>query len=85
MAKAIKEESPERKEEADFAVTVGEFLSGITGEVESKRAFSLQVKAESGKKVKTEWQKLYELFKTKPCSIDWQTWLDMSAKKKGGR
>lgn len=65
-----------KKEVKEFPVSLVEFLSGISQkEVESKRAFTSILAGEGGRKLRKEWTRLYELFKSKPVKTPWPEWL----------
>lgn len=87
MNKDSKKNTPQeggKKEVKEFSVPLVEFLSGISQkEVESKRAFTSIMAGEGGRKLRAEWTRLYELFKSKPVKTPWPVWLEQN-KSKGG-
>lgn len=60
---------------AEFPITLAEFVAE-TKPMESARAFSNAVRAESGNqpRLRGEWQDLFGLFKRKPTGIEWNEW-----------
>lgn len=65
-----------------FPVSLAEFLNGVKGKVEMKAGFEHLCRQEkiTGNKLPGDWQKLFELFGTKPVSVPWSVWAQ-----KGGR
>jgi hypothetical protein len=62
-------------EETEFPIGLNEFLNGLKGEVETKNAFLKLAKEEAGiRRTRDEWQKIYELFRTKPMGVSWPEW-----------
>lgn len=81
MAKAPKE--IEQEEPAGFPVTLEEFLTEISrAKTESKAGFRMVCKQSgiTGNKMRDEWQKLFDLYTSKPTKISWAEW-----QKTGGR
>jgi len=65
-------------EPAEYPITVDEFIGGAR-QVEMAAAFRSLMKGE-GQMLRDEWQRLYELFQTKPVDMPWVEWIQ----KKGG-
>ena len=71
------------QEQAEFPVTLTEFLSEIPQtKIETKQGFERLCGKEkiTGSKQRDEWQKLFKLFETKPTSKQWAQWV-----KEGGK
>lgn len=82
MAKEIIE-TPKPVEQAEFVVTLDEFLSEIPqAKVETKAGFGRLCQTENirGLKQRSDWAKLFTLFETQPVNIKWSDWIS-----KGGR
>jgi hypothetical protein len=73
----VAKENPEpakASEQPEFPVTLAEFLSEIPqAKIETKRGFERLCGNEniSGSKLRQDWQKLFDLFKTKPVGKAW--------------
>lgn len=79
MAKDKNSETPEApvSETSEFPVTLDEFLGGVSqAQTEMKSAFSNLCKQEkiNGHKTRSEWERLFGLFKTMPVSATWSEW-----------
>ena len=69
----------------EFAVTVTEFMADIpTSQVEMKTAFARTMRQEKveGRKMRSEWATLYDLFRKMPTAATWKDWV---ATNKGGK
>lgn len=74
MAKAQKEQPVEP---TSFPITLDEFLDGVPKALTETRAgFNKLCKSEgiAGNRMKEEWQKLFDLFATKPIKTTWAEW-----------
>lgn len=77
MASA-KEKKSRSKPAGSFPVPLKEFLATADMQPESRSGFRAQLASSgmaTGKRTRAEWQKLFELFKTRPTSIDWGKWV----------
>lgn len=80
---AKEKSGPAPQEPAEFPVTLTEFLSEIPQtKIETKTGFEHLCKREAitGSKQRNEWQKLLNLFETKPTAKTWAQWV-----KEGGK
>ena len=81
MAKVVKG-TEETKEVKEFNIPLNEFLSSVSNkEVEMKSAFAQLMSSDGGRKPKSSWTELYNLFKSQPVKMSWAAWLKQN---KGG-
>ena len=83
MAKEQKDTDQAVEEPTEFPVTLTEYLSEIPqAQTELKCGFNrlCQTEGLTGSKMRAEWQRLFDLFKTKPTAIKWSLWASKGGK-----
>ena len=85
-AEVVEEAAPEIKpteEPTEFPVGIEEFLTG-NRLVETSYAFGMLMKAEGigGNRMRSEWQELLDLFRSKPTGTTWTEWTTIN---RGGK
>jgi len=83
MAKNLAQTAASEPDE--YPITFNEYLAGFGQKhIESRQAFAQLMKTQgtNGHKPRTEWEALFEMFKSKPTSVPWNEWIKP---KKGGK
>ena len=75
-----KKDAPKQKKE--FAIFVKEFAGSLPiSKIESRDAFAALMDKElprGTKRLRSEWQKDFDLFMAKPVAISWADWLEQN-------